>query len=138
MDCKPLIIIVDDNEADRMLLKIAMEDVGCAPHVVEYKSGAEFLEFARDKCAKVVPHVVILDLELPKLPGMEILKFLKDNPHLCSVPIIVFTPVSDKGQMVEAKKLGAIKYFVKPTTLKGYIDLAKFIKEHISPFPSVS
>jgi response regulator RpfG family c-di-GMP phosphodiesterase len=128
---KPVIVMVDDEEADRMLLKIAMDDIGFKARVIEYENGTDFIEFVKTKCQEITPDFVILDLEMPKINGMQVLEYLQDNAELCDVPIIVFACSSDAKKVDKTHVLGAIKYVVKPHNLKGYADLAKFMMKNI-------
>jgi CheY-like chemotaxis protein len=137
MNAKPLIVIVDDEEADRMLLKIAMDDISFKARVVEYENGTQFLAFAREKCGKTPPDFVILDIEMPQTNGIEVLEYLEEHPGMCSVPIIIFTTSCDEKKIDSTRKLGAIKCVSKPSNLKGYTDLAKFMKKSLERLAGV-
>jgi CheY-like chemotaxis protein len=131
MDKKPLIVVLDNNKADRMLLKIAMEDVGLDARVEEHEDGQKLVEFVQGKCSAQVPVFIVLDLDMPQTGGLNVLKHLRDNPDLCQVPVIIFTSHFDEIQKKNALELGALKYLVKSNRLKEYNDIVKYIKKTI-------
>src|SRR5436305_286533 len=99
---KPLIVIADNNKADRMLIKIAMDDLGLAAQVEEYDDGLQAVAFAKNKCQSAAPKFIVLDMDMPKAGGLEILQCLNQNPDLCKVPVIVFTSHYEEDEKQKA------------------------------------
>jgi CheY-like chemotaxis protein len=129
---KPLIVIADNNKADRMLIKIAMDELCLDARVEEYSDGLSVMEFATNKCKSAAPKFIVLDLDMPQKNGLEILGCLQSNPDLCNVPVIVFASDHNENEKKRAFELGAIKYIAKSNSLREYRELVKFMKKKIS------
>jgi CheY-like chemotaxis protein len=131
MKDKPHIIIVDDDEADRTLMRMAMEEADLNAHIQEYEDGYEIMKYLDGNGTVVLPDLIILDINMPKVGGFEVLKYLKDNPKLSKVPVVIFSTSSNEKDIAMANELGALKYIVKPNDLDGYADLAKFVQQNL-------
>jgi CheY-like chemotaxis protein len=128
------ILLVEDNEDDIFLMKRALKNAGIinALHVVEdgqqaidYLSGAG--EYS-DRGAHPLPALVFLDLKLPIKRGLEVLAWIKDQPELETLVVIVLTSSNEPPDVKEAYRLGANSYIVKPPTASQLLDLAKAFK----------
>ena len=102
------ILIVDDHGHIRFMLTNRLTAFGYATHAIENAKNIlkETLNFK--------PHLIIMDLMLPGIDGIEAIKILKNNNETKDIPIIMLTAVSSKKTVVEAVKAGAIDYIVKP------------------------
>lgn len=103
----PLILVVDDDESSRFLLQQALSDLG---EVVCAASGAEGLEIAQAQ----VPDVILLDVYMPGLNGMDVCQQLKSTPHLCDIPIVFVTASDDQELEVTSLAAGGIDLIRKP------------------------
>lgn len=128
---KPLIVIADDDPSDRLLLKLAIEEQGLDVDIEEYDDGYQTIEFAKSRCSTTTPMVLILDINMPKRNGIEVLEFLNENPGLCKVPVIMFSTSTNPADAEKTLNLGAKKYFVKPNDYSGYIELVDYLKEFL-------
>ncbi|MCW2606597.1 MAG: response regulator receiver modulated diguanylate cyclase [Frankiales bacterium] len=104
----PRVLVVDDSALIRAILVANLEDQGYA--VVEAEDGLEALEV----CAVDPPDVVLLDVVMPGLSGLEVLDRLQADPELLHVPVVCLTGRSDVGDIVEAMQRGAHDYLRKP------------------------
>jgi two-component system, response regulator len=113
------ILLVEDNEAHIELALYAFRKHDLAVRVA--RDGEEALQFLCDE-AESLPSLVLLDLDLPGIDGLEVLRRIKADWRTRSVPVIVLTASEDDQDRMESFRLGASSYIVKP------VDLDKFIK----------
>jgi CheY-like chemotaxis protein len=126
-----VILLVEDNEDDVFLMKRAFKGAGIlnpiqvvhdGEAVVRYLSGeGEFAD--REKCP--FPSVVFLDLKLPYLSGLEVLKWKSEQPELPPVIFIVVTSSNEPTDLKTAYRLGASSYIVKPPTSEQLLEIIK-------------
>jgi two-component system response regulator len=122
------ILIVEDNPRDAELTLRALKKNNLANHVIVAKDGAEALDFffCRGKFKKRSmtnpPKVVLLDLKLPKVSGLEVLKIVKGDKRTSNIPIVVVTSSKQEPDMKEAYALGVNSYVVKPVDFDQFIN----------------
>ena len=75
--------------------------------------------------------LVVLDLNLPKIDGMRVLRFIKEKSKYCSTPVIILSTSSDQKAIDEASENGANGYFVKPASYDDFVDNVKIMKKYI-------
>jgi CheY-like chemotaxis protein len=119
-------LLVDDDEDDRELFQIALEEVEHDIHYLEAASGVEALRTLRH--SDTLPDYIFLDLNMPHMNGRECLIELKKDPRLTAIPVIIFSTSNDPRDIEETKILGAIEFITKPhktsiltTLLKEFI-----------------
>ncbi|MEO5804294.1 MAG: response regulator [Verrucomicrobiota bacterium] len=120
------ILLVEDNPDDVELAMFALKKNNFANTVHVARDGEEALEFLfcrgahSTRCFDRPPKVVLLDLKLPKIDGLEVLRTLKTDPRTKALPVVVMTSSKQQRDMVEGYKLGVNSYIQKP------IDFAEF------------
>jgi CheY-like chemotaxis protein len=132
------ILLAEDNEGDIFLVRRALDKHIGPYQLLLAKDGEEalrVLECADADESAVSPDFVILDLNLPRHSGIEILKRLRNFPKYAAAPVIIFTSSDSPQDKVEAFRLGANRYFQKPTDLAGFMKLGEMVKE-ILPKPA--
>jgi CheY-like chemotaxis protein len=120
------ILLIEDNPHDAELTLRALKQRNLANQVFVCRDGAEALEFffgegpsgLRD--IGVVPKVILLDLKLPKVDGLEVLKRLKENDLTKKVPVVVLTSSREEPDIARAYRLGANSYIVKPVDFEAF------------------
>lgn len=123
------IILVEDNYDDVELTLRAFQKHDLDKNVVVLKDGEEAMQFIFDNKTVNEKHfnsktkVILLDLNLPKVSGMDILKKLKKEPATKSIPVVILTSSADDPLIKKCKELGASNYIVKPVTLEGFIEV---------------
>ena len=133
MYIKPIeILLVEDNPGDVRLIKESLSDakVGNSPHVVQ--NGVEALAFLRreDKYADVPqPDLVLLDLNLPKKGGREVLAEIKADKQLRQIPVVVLTTSQADEDILKAYGLNANAYVSKPVDLEDFMGVVRSIEE---------
>jgi CheY-like chemotaxis protein len=115
------ILLVEDDNVDAMTVKRAMRDLNVGHNVIHSINGEEALKYLNGP-DKEKPLLILLDLNMPKMNGIEFLKIVKTNPELKTIPIIVLTTSKEKRDVFESFELGASGYMVKP------VDYTKFVE----------
>lgn len=133
MKTKPEILMVDDNPADIDLTSEILAQSEQHFHVNAVNDGVEAISFLQrqGKYAKApVPDLVVLDLNLPRKDGCEVLSNIKTDPALAKIPVVIFTTSQANSDIARSYKLGANCYLKKPGNLAEFVaavqSLAKF------------
>lgn len=114
------ILLVEDSEDDVVFFQHALKEAGLAGRVRFARDGVEALAciFGPNGASQAAPvtrpQLIVLDLKLPRLNGMEVLQRLKANPHTRTIPVVVWSSSQEKRDMTVAYQLGANSYLVKP------------------------
>jgi CheY-like chemotaxis protein len=120
------ILLVEDNESDVELTLRALKSGNLANQVFVARDGAEALAFFFGEQGHplkefgVTPRVILLDLKLPKVDGLEVLKQLKGDHRTRSLPVIVLTSSREEPDIAAAYRLGANSYIVKPVDFEAF------------------
>ena len=122
------ILLVEDNATDAELTLRSLKKHNLANNVVWVKDGAEALDFMFRTGSHAgrgdgLPRLILLDLKLPKVDGIEVLRRLKSDPKTKTVPIAMLTSSAEERDIVESYKLGVNSYLVKPVDFKQFIDV---------------
>src|SRR3982074_361405 len=131
MDADPIeILLVEDSPGDVRLTREAFKDakVHITLHVAS--DGAEAMGFLRreGKHANALrPDLILLDLNLPKKDGREVLEEIKESPTLKSIPVVVLTTSASDADILRSYKLHANCYITKPVGLDGFLEVVKSI-----------
>lgn len=127
------ILIVEDNPNDAELALRALKKHNLANHVALVTDGEEALDFvfARGKYAhrkiENSPRIILLDLKLPKVDGLEVLRAIKGDLRTKIIPVIVLTSSKEEKDIVESYKLGVNSYILKPVDFDKFVDAVKDI-----------
>jgi len=130
---KVTILLVEDSEDDVFFMKRALELAGVNNPLQVVMDGQAALDYlaGQDKFADRVsyplPGLVLLDLRMPLVPGFEVLKWMREQSHLCCVPVIVFTSSRQDSDMLSAYALGANSFLVKPSDANELVNIVKAI-----------
>ena len=121
------ILLVEDNPNDVELTLRAFSKNRISNPVEVARDGVEAIEylFDGDNAAEVA--VVLLDLKLPRLGGLEVLGRLKDDPRTHDIPVVVLTSSTEESDLVESYGLGANSYIVKPVDFDSFIEAARLV-----------
>jgi len=122
------ILIVEDNPRDAELTMRALKKNNLANNVIIVEDGAEALDFFfcrgkyKTRSILIPPKVVLLDLKLPKVSGLEVLKAVKADKRTSHIPIVVVTSSKQEPDMKQAYELGVNSYVVKPVDFDQFIN----------------
>ena len=126
------ILLVENNPRDAELTLLALDECGLMPRVLHVSDGQEALDYigstgvyARDQSSPL-PKVILLDLGLHKVGGLQVLQQIKADPRTRSIPVVVLTSSAIAIERVESYKLGVNSYVIKPTDSRKF---AKVVAE---------
>jgi len=125
------ILLVEDNPHDAELAIRALKKSHLTNRVVHVSDGEEAMDFlfARGKFSyrKKTDHpkMILLDLKLPKVDGIEVLKAVKSDPQTKVIPVVVLTSSREEGDIIDSYKLGVNSYLVKPVDFNKFVDVVK-------------
>jgi two-component system response regulator len=120
------ILVVEDSDTDLELTLRALREVTLGNNVLAVRDGVQALDylFSRGEFAYrsglSQPRVVLLDLKLPRIDGIEVLRQIKGNPATASVPIVVMTASSEESDRIASYKLGVNSFIVKPVDFDSF------------------
>jgi two-component system, response regulator len=122
------ILLVEDNMHDAELTIRALKKFNFANNLVHMKDGAEALDFLfgrgiyEERNVGQCPRVMLLDLKLPKVSGLEVLRAVKSDPVLCKLPVVIVTSSTEDPDIRTAYELGANSYVVKPVEFDSFMN----------------
>jgi two-component system, chemotaxis family, response regulator Rcp1 len=125
------LLIIEDNPGDVRLLEEAFRELHANVHICVAKDGAEGIEMAlhpKQGRNSRRPDLILLDLNLPKISGHDVLRQLKNDPDAALIPVIVMTSSRAESDVMRAYQLHANAYLRKPSTLDGLMSAARDVK----------
>ena len=117
------LLIIEDNDGDILLLEEAFETTGCNWKHTILKDGEKAIRYLADLCSEEHQHrpdLILLDLNLPRKNGFEVLEFIKENPLLREIPTVVFSTSSSKKDITACYQRYANCYITKPVDIESY------------------
>lgn len=126
------VVVIEDNPADVFLIREALREQGleCVLSIAE--DGQEAMALVRQEgrdVSTIRPDLIILDLNLPKYSGKEILQSIRQSPALAQVPVAILTSSDSSKDRFEVIALGANRYIRKPLDLEGFLQIGVVLKE---------
>lgn len=127
MEQKVDIIMVEDNASDAELAIRALKKSNIVNGVLHLKNGEEALEYIfaegryTERDLRETPKIILLDLKMPKVSGLEVLRILKSDERTKAIPIIILTSSSEDKDIREGYDLGANSYIVKPVGFESFL-----------------
>lgn len=125
-----LILLVEDNQDDEILMLRALKKNHIGNRVVVARDGVEALDYLfstgqfEGNTLGAVPHLILLDLKLPKINGLEVLKRLRAHPRTRYIPVVVFTSSNEEQDIVTSYDLGANGFVQKPVDFNLFLEAA--------------
>ncbi|TDU73035.1 response regulator receiver domain-containing protein [Prosthecobacter fusiformis] len=123
-----VILLVEDNPDDEELTLMALKKNNILNEVVVARDGVEALEFLFGEGPesfvqrRVMPTIILLDLKLPKVDGLEVLKRIRGDARTCMLPVVILTSSREESDLLESYSLGCNSYVRKP------VDFAQFVE----------
>lgn len=120
------ILMVDDDADDRMLMQDMFAEMGM-PNAVHYANCGETALIYLDNLSEdELPSIIVLDLNMPRLNGTQVLKLLKKNEKLKDITVIIYSTSVNKIEKEQTLKLGAYSYLIKPGSYKDCLENARY------------
>ena len=126
------ILLVEDNLSDAELITRALRKVNLANHLIHVKDGEEALDFIfatgtfAEREKQHVPKVILLDIKMPKVDGIEVLRQIKANSETKRIPVVIMTSSKEEQDIIRSYELGVNSFVVKPVEFNSF---AKAVSE---------
>lgn len=130
---KIFILIAEDDADDRYLIQTAFEEKGYSDKIEFVQDGVELLNYLEevDRAEQQeFPGFILLDLNMPKKDGRQVLKEIKQHPKFKKIPVIVFTTTKNEAEIKRCYELGANTYIVKPTSYNSLLSVVQSIRQY--------
>ncbi|MDI3485850.1 MAG: hypothetical protein PWQ51_1787 [Methanolobus sp.] len=127
------IVLVEDNPNDRELALRALKKNKIANNIVVLEDGEQAIDYLYgrgefgDRDTNVNPRLVLLDLKLPKMDGLDVLKVIKSDPDKKMIPVVMLTSSKEESDVVESYRLGVNSYIVKPVDFDNFVEAIRNI-----------
>jgi two-component system, chemotaxis family, response regulator Rcp1 len=125
------ILLVEDNEGDIVLTLEALSDAKLRNAVSVVRDGAEAVDYLHQKRQEphLLPDLILLDINLPKIDGKEVLQYVKNDPDFKKIPVVMLTTSSSELDVTDAYNNHANCFITKPVDLNKFFDVVKVIED---------
>ena len=113
------VLLIEDDTIEVMKLNRTISSLDLKHNITEARDGEQALAILKDTSA--LPDIILLDLNMPKINGIEFLKIIKSDPYLKYIPTIVLTTSNNKRDLLECYKIGIAGYILKPLKYDDYV-----------------
>ena len=127
MNQEVIILIAEDDEGHALLIRKNLSRAGVTNRIIHFKDGQEVVDFLF--CRGDGPHrrsgdayVLLLDIRMPKLDGVEVLEQIKADPELRKIPVVMITTTDDPREVDRCHQLGCSNYITKPVEYEGFVN----------------
>ncbi len=120
------ILLVEDDQVDAMTVKRALKEIKVTNRLDIVDDGEEALTFLKNP-ENEKPDIILLDLNMPKMNGIEFLKIAKKNESLKKIPVVVLTTSKEDQDKVDSFNLGVAGYMIKPVNYRKFVEVVKTI-----------
>jgi len=131
---KAVILVAEDDMDDRFLLQTAFSENGDQEHLEFVGNGVEVIDYLHSAAKKgeadAYPELIILDLNMPKKNGKEVLSEIKQHPVFKKIPVIVYTTTKNEFEVRRCYELGANTYIVKPISFDSLVNVVQSIRNY--------
>jgi CheY-like chemotaxis protein len=133
------VMIIEDDAADVLIIKRAIKELHIKNELVQVNNGEEGLEYLKNH-SNSAPCIIFLDLNMPKMNGIEFLKIIKNDDKLKEIPVIALTTSQNHDDISSCFKTGIAGYIVKPVDYKKFVKAIRIVDLYwmISQMPSES
>ena len=120
------LLLVEDNVYDAELTIRSLKKVGLANKIFHVKDGAEALDYIfnkgdySDRASSKQPKLILLDIKMPKVDGIEVLRQIKSNEATRTIPVVIMTSSKEEQDIITSYSLGVNSYVVKPVNFEGF------------------
>lgn len=129
------ILLVEDNGGDAYLLQMALENAGIISNLTVFENGADAVEFVQRVgiyANATLPDLAVLDVQLPRRSGIDVLAAIRTNDRMRSVPAVILTTFSLPAERARAEALGIEREIIKPCDLNAFMKIGAILKDILS------
>jgi len=126
MKSKKNILLVEDDRIDVMTVKRALKEINVTNKLDIVNNGEEAIEFLRDK-NNGRPCIILLDLNMPRMNGIEFLRIAKQDDNIKRIPVVVLTTSKEEQDKVQSFDLGVAGYMAKPVDYQQFVEVIRTI-----------
>ena len=126
MNNRQTILLVEDDKVDQMTVKRALKDIKVSNPLEMVENGEEALDYLNN-VENEKPGIILLDLNMPKMNGIEFLKIAKQDDKLKRIPVVVLTTSKEDEDKVESFNLGVAGYMIKPVDYLKFVEVIRTI-----------
>jgi len=132
------ILVLEDDIVDSMTIRRALKENEILNEVIIKKDGEDALEYLQD-VSNERPGIILLDLNMPRMNGLEFLKVIKTDERLLSIPVVILTTSRSEQDKIDTFKLGVAGYMIKSVNYQEFVKVVRTIKTYweISEFPEI-
>ncbi len=116
------ILLIEDSPDDAELTIRTLKKNNLANNLIHLHDGEEALAFLFSETQRVTPKLILLDLKMPKVDGIEVLRAIKNDPEKRTIPVVVLTSSKEERDVIESYKLGVNAYIVKPVEFEKFTE----------------
>ncbi len=120
------ILLAEDDRVDAMTVKRALRDIHVTNPLIVVENGEEALEYLQDT-SKEKPGIILLDLNMPRMNGIEFLEIAKKDDDIKRIPVVVLTTSQEDKDKIDSYNLGVAGYMVKPVDYLQFVEVVKTI-----------
>jgi CheY-like chemotaxis protein len=132
MTTSPTILIVDDDEGHAILIRENLEAAGLRNHIRHFRDGQAILDFFfKDPPRVSDTYLILLDIRMPKVDGIEVLRRIKADPALRKLPVIMLTTTDDSRDVVRCHELGCNVYMQKPVDYERFSEAIRRLGQFV-------
>ena len=131
MNTKKPILLVEDDRVDAMTVRRAFKQVRIPNPLHHVENGEEALEFLKNE-KNEKPAIILLDLNMPKMNGIEFLQVIKNEQDFQTLPVIILTTSKEQKDRINSYKFGVAGYVVKPVDYQQFVEMVNAIKTYWS------
>ena len=121
---KPILLVEDDN-VDAITVRRALKDINVPNGIIHHLNGEDALKYLRSNNKR--PCVILLDLNMPRMNGIDFLKIIKNDDELKQIPVIVMTTSKDERDKMESFEFSVAGYIIKSTDYKKFVESLKIL-----------
>jgi len=123
------ILLIEDDVVDIMTVRRALKDINANNRLDSVHNGEEALEYLTDD-ENEIPGIILLDLNMPKMNGIEFMEALEQNSKLKKIPIVVITTSDNENDKIKSFKFNICGYMIKPVEYLKFVEMIKTIREY--------
>ena len=123
------ILLIEDDQVDAMTVKRALKDLRLPHELIHSENGEAALVYLKAETSRH-PGVILVDLNMPKMNGIEFLRNIKSDPELRKIPVVVLTTSRNEKDVVESFEFSVAGYMVKPADYKKFMEAIKVIHDY--------